>query len=259
MGSMDGRRGLVTGIANERSYAWFIAQALLGEGASCCFTHLPGEKMARRCGKAVEALGVASPWLQPMDASSDEDLDRVFEQIGADHGSIDFLVHSIAFADRDWLAEGTFAGTPRAVFAQALDISVYTWMAMANRAADLMPDGGSMVTMSYYGAQKAVPGYNVMGVAKAALESATRYLAADLGPRGIRVNAISGGPLRTMSSMAVGGFAEILEHVERRSPLRRNVTGEDVGRAAAALLGEAGSGVTGQVLHVDCGYSAMGT
>ncbi len=191
MGIMEGKRGLVVGIANDHSYAYSIAESLLREGAECLFTHLPGEKMERRCRKAVEQLGVSDPWLQPMDAGSDEDLDRVFAEVASSVGTIDFLVHSIAFADKDWLKEGMFAGTPRQVFTQACDISAYTYMAMANRAAPLMSSGGAMVSMSYYGAEKAVPGYNVMGVAKAALESATRYLALDLGPRNIRVNCIS--------------------------------------------------------------------
>ncbi len=251
---MQGKRGLVVGIANERSYAWYIAQSLHAAGATCLFTHLPGDKMERRCRKAVEALGIEDPTLTSMDAGSDEDLDHVFGELG----DIDFLVHSIAFADKDWLREGAFAATPRDVFAQALDISAYTYMAMANRAAPLMKDGGSMIAMSYYGAEKAVPGYNVMGVAKSALESATRYLAMELGPKNIRVNAISGGPLRTMSAMAVGGFASILDWVEEKAPLRRNVTGEDVGESATWLLSDMSAGVTGQVLHVDCGYSAVG-
>lgn len=255
---MNGKRGLVVGIANDHSYAYFIAESLLREGAQCLFTHLPGDRMLRRCEKAVKQLGVDGPWLEPMDASSDEDLDRVFKRIGDEFGSIDFLVHSIAFADKDWLKQGAFTATPREVFTQAMDISAYTYMAMANRAAPLMTSSGSMIAMSYYGAEKAVPGYNVMGVAKSALESATRYLAAELGEKNIRVNTISGGPLRTMSALAVGGFGEILDWVERKAPLKRNVTGQDVGDTAAYLLSDLSSGVTGQIIHVDCGYSAMG-
>ena len=258
MGLMDKKRGLVVGIANDHSYAYYIAESLVREGAECLFTHLPGERMERRCRKAVEQIVDGEFWLQPMDAASDHDLDRVFAKIAEDFGSIDFVVHSIAFADKDWLQEGAFAGTPRDVFTQAMDISAYTYMAMANRAAPLMTEGGSMVAMSYYGAEKAVPGYNVMGVAKAALEATTRYLAAELGPRNVRVNAISGGPLRTMSALAVGGFSRILEWVEQKAPLRRNVTGADVGDTAAFLLSEHGKGITGQVIHVDCGYSAIG-
>ena len=251
---MQGKRGLVVGIANERSYAWFIAQAILNAGGECIFTHLPGEKMERKARKAIEALGVENPTLISMDAASDEDLDKVFESLG----EIDFLVHSIAFADKDWLKEGKFAATPREVYNQALDISAYTLMAMANRAIPLMPNGGSIISMSYYGAEKAVPGYNVMGVAKSALESATRYLAMELGDRNIRVNSISGGPLKTLSSMAVGGFSSILDYVEQKAPLKRNVTGDDVGGTATWLLSEMSSGVTGQVIYVDCGYASVG-
>ncbi len=258
MALMDGKRGLIVGIANDHSYAYFIAESLLREGAQCLFTHLPGEKMERRCSKAIDQLGVKEPWLVSMDAGNDADLDRVFAKIASEFGSIDFLVHSIAFADKDWLKEGVFAATPRNVFTQALDISAYTYMAMANRAAPLMPNGGAMIAMSYYGAEKAVPGYNIMGVAKSALESATRYLAHDLGSKNIRVNTISGGPLRTMSALAVGGFSEILGWVEKKAPLRRNVSGKDVGDSAVYLLSDLSAGVTGQTLHVDCGYSAMG-
>ena len=251
---MQGKRGLVVGIANERSYAWYIAQSLIEHGAECVFTHLPGEKMERRARKAIEAIGVENPTLISMDAGSDEDLDRVFSDVG----EIDFLVHSIAFADKEWLKDGKFTSTPREVYTEALDISAYTLMAMANRAAPLMKDGGSIISMSYLGAVKAVPGYNVMGVAKSALESATRYLAMELGEKNIRVNSISGGPLKTLSSMAVGGFSSILDWVEEKAPLKRNVTGEDVGNSAVYLLSDMSSGVTGQVLYVDCGYSAIG-
>ena len=258
MGCMDGTTGLVVGIANDRSYAWFIAESIIREGGTCLFTHLPGEKMERRARKAIESLGLDDPWLRPMDASSDESMDEAFAAIAEAPGTLDFLVHSIAFADKDWLKEGKFTATPREVFTQAMDISAWTYMAMASRAVPLMNEGGSMVAMSYYGAEKAVPGYNVMGVAKAALEATTRYLAMELGERNIRVNTISGGPLRTMSSMAVGGFSSILDWVEQKAPLKRNVTGRDVGDSAVWLLSDMASGVTGQTIHVDCGYSSMG-
>jgi len=260
MGMLSGKRGLIVGIANDHSYAYYIAESLLREGAECLFTHLPGEKMERRCSKAIEQLGVTNPWLKPLDASKDEELDTLFDQVKADHGTIDFLVHSIAFADKDWLKTGMFTGTPRNVFNVAMDISAYTYAAMANRAAPLMtnPEGGAMIAMSYYGAEKAVPGYNVMGVAKSALESTTRYLAAELGANNVRVNCISGGPLRTMSAMAVGGFSEILDWVPKKAPLKRNVEGREVGDAAAFLLSNHSSGITGQTLYVDCGYSAIG-
>ena len=258
MGLMDGKRGLVVGIANDHSYAYFIAESLLAHGAECLFTHLPNDKMRRRVSKALAQLGQDDPWLESMDASSDEDLDRVFNKVGEDFGKIDFLVHSIAYADKDWLNIGNFTKTPRAAFCQALDISAYTYVAMANRAAPLMTDGGSMIAMSYYGSEKAVPGYNVMGVAKAALESTSRYLSYELGPQNIRVNTISGGPLRTLSALAVGGLGELLEWVKKKSPLSRNVTGKDVGDAAVFLLSDQSSGITGQNIYVDCGYSAMG-
>ena len=258
MGCMDGKTGLVVGIANDRSYAWFIAESIIREGGTCLFTHLPGEKMERRARKAIESLGVENPWLRPMDASTDESLDEAFAAIADETATLDYLVHSIAFADKDWLREGKFTATPRDVFTQAMDISAWTYMAMANRAVPMMRDGGSMLAMSYYGAEKAVPGYNVMGVAKAALEATTRYLAMELGEKNIRVNTISGGPLRTMSSMAVGGFSSILDWVEQKAPLKRNVTGRDVGDSAVWLLSNMSSGVTGQTIYVDCGYSAMG-
>ncbi len=274
MGLMDSKRGLVVGIANDHSYAYFIAEALIRHGAECLFTHLPGDRMQRRCARAIKQLGIDDPWLEPLDAGSDDQLDRVFAQIGGDFGRIDFLVHSIAYADREWLKDGAFAGTPREVFSQALDISAYTYMAMAHRAAPLMASvgeetsgqnsgsggggGGAMVAMSYYGAEKAVPGYNVMGVAKAALECATRYLALELGPKNIRVNTISGGPLRTMSALAVGDFSKILGWVEKKAPLRRNVEGGDVGKTAVFLLSDLASAVTAQNIYVDCGYSAIG-
>ncbi len=258
MGLMEGKRGLVIGIANDSSYAYYIAETLVNAGAECLFTCLPGPKNERRCRKALEQLGCIDPWLRQMNAASDEDLDALFEEIESEFGQIDFVVHSIAFAEREWLKMGRFAGTPREVFHQALDISAYTYAAIGNRAARLMRDGGAMVCMSYYGAEKAVPGYNVMGVAKSALESVTRYLAADLGPANIRVNAISGGPLRTMSASAVDGFADILDYVQRTSPLRRNVTGEDVGKSAMYLLSDLASGVTGEIMHVDCGINIVG-
>lgn len=258
MGLMDDKRGLVVGIANEKSYAYSIAESLLREGATCLFTHLPGDRMERRCRNAIESLGVSDPWLRSMDAGSDDDLDTTFAALASDFGAINFVVHSIAFADRDWLRDGVFHQTPRDVFTQALDISAYTYVAMATRAAPLMTDGGSMVAMSYHGAEKAVPRYNVMGVAKAALESATRYLAVDLGPQAIRVNAISGGPLRTMSAMAVGGFSELQDWVGKRAPLRRNIEGSEVGDAAVFLLSDLSRGITGQVLHVDAGYCIVG-
>ncbi len=258
MAFMQGLRGVVVGVANEHSIATGIAASLKREGAECLFTHLPGEKNERRTRKALEAIGYTTPWLAPMDAASDEQIDATFARVASEFGTIDFLVHCIAFADKDWLKPDRFAGTPRSVFTTACDISAYTYVAMANRAAPLMTNGGAMIALSYYGSEKAVPGYNVMGVAKAALESSTRYLAMELGSRKIRVNAVSAGPVRTLSAMAVGGFSEILEWVEKKAPLHRNITSEEVGNASAFLLSPLASGITGQVLFVDSGYGIMG-
>ncbi len=261
---LSGKVGLVVGVANERSYAWHIAKSLTEHGARCAFTHLPGEKNERRTARAVEALGAlpggGPAWLRPLDAGSDADLDAVFAAYAADHGRMDFLVHSIAFAERDWLQPGKFAQTPRAAYLQAVDISAYTLLAMAHRARPLMAasGGGSVLCMSYYGGEKVVPGYNVMGVAKAALECTARYLASELGADKIRVNTISGGYLRTLASSAVGGTDEMLEHAATRAPLRRPVEGEDVGGTAAWLVSDLSRGVTAETIYVDCGVSSIG-
>ena len=259
MALMTGKRGLVVGIANDYSAAYGIAQSLLREGAECIYTYLPlGANMERRVRKTIAQLGNESPWLMPMDAGKDEELDATFSTIKADFGTIDFIVHSIAFAEKDWLKAGMFTATPRQVFTQAMDLSAYTLAAMAHRAAPLMPHGGSIISLSYYGAEKAVPGYNVMGVAKAALEATNRYLAMELGEKGIRVNCISAGPMRTLSAMAVGGFSDILDWVEKKAPLRRNITTEQVGDTGMFLLSPLSAGITGQVIYVDSGYSIMG-
>jgi len=258
MSLLEGQTGLIFGIANDRSIAWHIAKNAIDQGAACGFTHLPGEKMASRVSKAISGLGLESPWLVPCDASSDEDLDRLFAAVKAEYGSIDFIVHSIAYADKDYLKLGAFTSTPRSVFAQALDISAYTLIAIADRARSLMADGGSILALSYYGAEKATPGYNVMGVAKAALESTVRYLSAELGPAGIRINALSAGPCRTLSAMAVGGLDLMLDKVETMAPLRRNIETDEVGKAAVYLLSDLSSGVTGETHHVDAGYNAVG-
>jgi enoyl-[acyl-carrier protein] reductase I len=262
MALMDGKKGIVFGVANERSYAWFIAKQLVAHGATCAFAHLPGDKMERRARKAIESVGVDDPWLAPCDASKDEDLDTVFEKLGNDFGSIDFVVHSIAFADRQFLEVGNFHTTSREAWTQALDISAYTLVAMAQRALPLMrnndPAGGAIISMSYFGGEKVIPGYNVMGIAKAALEHSTRYLAAELGEHNVRVNSISGGPLRTLAAMAVGGIDEMFEHQARKAPLKRNIDGEEVGDTAVYLLSDLSSGVTGEVVHVDAGFSVVG-
>jgi enoyl-[acyl-carrier protein] reductase I len=253
------KTGLIFGVANERSIAWHIARNAMAHGAACGFPYLPGEKMERRVKKTLEDGGVGDAWVSPCDVASDEDLDRLFAAAAARFGRLDFVVHSIAYADREYLQPGRFADTPRAAFAQALDISVYSLLAIARRARPLMTEGGSILTLSYYGAEKAAAGYNVMGVAKAALESAVRYLAVELGPTRIRVNSLSAGPCRTLSAMAVGGIDDILTKVEAAAPLRRNIETDEVGKAAVYLLSELSSGVTGETHHVDAGYSAIVT
>jgi len=213
--------------------------------------------MERRVRKTLEDGGIENPWLHPCDLSSDEDLDRLFSALSNDFGKIDFVVHSVAYADRDYLKPGTFVETPREAFTQALDISAYTLIAIANRARRLMKDGGSILALTYYGAEKAMPGYNVMGVAKSALESSARYLALELGELGIRVNCLSAGPCRTLSATAVGGLDRILDEMERRSPLRRNILTDEVGKAAVYLLSDLSSAVTGETHHVDAGYHSV--
>lgn len=259
MGLLEGKKGLIVGIANERSYAWHIAKSLSEQGATCAFTHLPGEKNERRTRRSVDALGLKDAWLRPLDASSDESLDEAFNAYTESFDRMDFLVHSIAFADREWLQPGKFTSTPREAYLSAVDVSAYTLAAMANRSKDLMAKtGGSIMCMSYYGGEKVVPGYNVMGVAKSALECTARYLAAELGEHAIRVNVISGGYLRTLASSAVGGTDEMVEHARTRAPLRREVEGEDVGGTAAWLASDLSRGVTGETIYVDCGVSMIG-
>ena len=258
MALLQDHKGLVFGVANDRSIAWHVASHLMAEGATCGFAHLPGDKMERRVRRTLEAANVHDAWLCPCDAAKDDDLDRVFEQAGKDFGSLDFVIHSIAFADREYLRIGAFADTPREVFTQACDISAYTLIAMANRAKDLMPNGGSIVAMSYYGAEKVIPGYNVMGVAKAALEACARYLAFDLGERRIRVNTISPGPIRTLSAMAVGGIDQVFDWVEKKAPLRRNIDADEVAKAALYLVSNLSTGVTGENIYVDAGFNVVG-
>ncbi len=258
MGLLEGRRGLIFGIANDRSIACHIARSFLEEGAVCGFPHLPGEKCERRARQALEAAGLTDPWLMPCDVTKDEDIDAVMAATKERFDSIDFVIHSLAYADRTFLKPGKFSSTPRDVFAQALDISAYSLVAIAGRAKELMPRGGSITCMTYYGSVKAITGYNVMGVAKAALEACTRYLAGELGEHGIRVNAVSAGPLRTLSSMAVGGIDEIFSHVSEKAPLRRNIEAGEVGKTAVYLTSDLASGVTGETIFVDAGFNVMG-
>ena len=262
MGLLDGKTGLVVGIANDRSYAWHIAKGLTDHGATCAYAHLPGEKNERRTRKAVEKLnGGPDAKLYPCDATQDADIDALFDAFGNDHnGKMDFLVHSIAFADREYLQPGMFAKTPRQAYLSAIDVSAYTLSAMTGKAHPLMKaaGGGSVIAMSYYGGEKVVPGYNVMGVAKAALECTARYLAAELGGDAVRVNIISGGYLKTLASSAVGGTDEMEQRSIERSPLRRGVEGDDVGGTAVYLVSELSKGVTGETIYVDCGVNTIG-
>ena len=258
MSLMEGKRGVIFGVANDRSYAWHITKSLLDHGAQCLFSHLPGDKMKRRCVGAIDELGIKDPWVMPCDVSSDADLDAVFSKLAQDFGSIDFVVHSVAFADRAFLDIGKFHTTTRQAWAQALDISAYSLVAMAQRASAIMPSGGSIISMTYYGGEKVIPGYNIMGIAKAALEHSTRYLAAELGEKNIRVNTISGGPLRTLAASAVGGIQEMFEHQQRKASLKRNIEGGEVGNTAVFLLSDLSSAITGETVHVDAGFSIVG-
>jgi enoyl-[acyl-carrier protein] reductase I len=258
MGLLDGKKGLILSIANDRSIAWHIANSAIKEGAKCGFGYLPIEKMERRVRKAMEEGGFAQEWLYPCDVGRDEDIEKFFTAAREQFDSIDFLVHSLAFADRTYLQTGKFLSTPRQVFSQALDISAYSLIALSRAAAPMMPNGGSILALTYLGSEKAVPGYNVMGVAKAALESSMRYLAFELGEKKIRVNTISAGPVRTLSAMAVGGIDEMFDHVARKAPLKRNIEPEEVGKTALFLLSDLSTGVTGENIHVDSGFNIVG-
>ncbi len=255
---LDGKVGLVFGVATSRSYAWHITHALDAHGARCAFGVLPGERSMERARAALAELGMADPWIRPCDAARDDDLDAVFAAYSETHERLDFVIHSIAFAGREWLAPGRFVGTPRGEYLQAIDVSAYSLVAMAQRARPRMAGrGGALVAMTYVGSERVVPGYNVMGVAKAALECSARYLAAELGPDGIRVNTISGGALRTTAAAGIASFRTMLEHSQAASPLGRTVRGEDVAGMAAFLVSDLGAGITGENVHVDCGVSAM--
>ena len=251
MGILQGKKGLILGIANDKSIAWGVTEACHREGAELGFNYL-GEALERRVRPLAESVNATL--IEPLDVSDDAQLDDFFAKVEAKWGKLDFLVHSIAFSNKDSL-KGRFRDTTRADFQVAMDISAFSFIACAQRAAKLMGPGGSMVTMSYLGAVRAVPNYNVMGLAKAALEASTRYLAQDLGPEGIRVNAVSAGPLRTLASSGVGDFRKLMDKSARGSMLKRNVTQEEVGNATAYLLSDWASGVTGEVHYVDGGFS----
>ncbi len=253
-GLMDGKRGLVMGVANERSIAWGIASAMAREGAELAFSY-QGDAF----GKRVEPLAasVGSDILLDVDVTDDASLDAAFEVLAARWGRLDFLVHAIAFSDKTELT-GHFRDTSRANFARSLEISCYSFIDLGRRAAVLMPDGGTLLTLTFQGSNEVTPFYNVMGVAKAALESSVRYLANDLGPEGIRVNAISPGPMKTLAGAAIGGARKTFRHAEANAPLRTNATLESVGGTAVYLASDYGAHTTGEIIHVDGGYHIMG-
>jgi len=253
---LAGRTGIVFGVANKRSIAWAIAQALAGAGMRLAFTY-QSERLKDNVAELAATLPAAT--LYPCDVSSDADIEAVFSGVARDFGRLDTLVHSVAYARKEDL-EAEFLTTEREGFRLAHDVSAYSLVALTRAAVPLMQQsgGGSIIAMTYYGAEKVAAGYNVMGAAKASLEASVRYLAADVGPRGIRVNAISAGPVNTLAARGIRGFTEMLKHHAERAPLRRNVELREVGNAALFLASPMSSGVTGEVLHVDCGYFIMG-
>ena len=252
---LRGKNGIIFGVANKRSIAWGIAQRLAQAGAQLAFTY-QGEKLKTKVAELAKTLPGESP-LCECDVTRAEDIKAVFDEVGQCWGSLDFMIHSIAFAQREDL-EGRFVDTSRDGYLVAQEISSYSLTALAREATPLFKNGGSIVTMSYLGGERVVPGYNVMGVAKAALESSVRYLASDLGPQGIRVNAISAGPINTLAARGISGFTEILNVVSEKAPLRRNVEVSEVADAALFLTSPLATGVTGEVLHVDSGYHVLG-
>jgi enoyl-[acyl-carrier protein] reductase I len=251
---MQGKRGLIMGVTNDRSLGWGIAAACAAQGAELAFTYQV-EALGRRVRPLAESLG--SQRLLLCDVGEEASIDAAFAALREQWDGLDFLVHAIAFADKQYL-RGRYLDTPREAFVQALDISCYSFVAVAQRAVPMMRPGGSLLTLTYVGAERWTPHYNVMGVAKAALEASVRYMAADLGSQGIRVNAVSAGPIRTLASAGIGDFHYILRWNQLNAPLQRNVTIQDVGGAAVYLLSDLSAGVTGEVHHVDCGYHIVG-
>jgi enoyl-[acyl-carrier protein] reductase I len=262
MGLFEGKKGLVLGVANERSIAWAIAKEALKQGAEIGFSHLPDRpddekrKNRRRVAKCTDSYESAK-FLVPLDVRSDQQIGEVMSRAAEEFGQIDFLLHSIAFADRADLLRDTI-DTSREGFKMAMEISAYSFIAVAQAAKNILSDRSSILTMTYFGGERAVPGYNVMGICKAALDSIVKYLAYDLGPRGTRVNAISAGPLKTLAGSAAG-VGEMLKLYEGMAPLSRNVTHEEVGRSGTFLVSDMSDGITGEILHVDAGYNVMGS
>jgi enoyl-[acyl-carrier protein] reductase I len=252
---LAGKLGVVFGVANKRSIAWAIAQAWHTHGAKLAFTY-QGERLKENVEELVGTFGSETPIL-PCDVTKDEDIARVFSEVGKKFGKLHLMLHSVAYAPREAL-EGDFLNTSREAFRVAHDVSAYSLVALSRGAAPLMTEGGSIVAMTYYGAEKVVPHYNVMGVAKASLEASTRYLAYDLGPRKIRVNCISAGPMNTLAARGIAGFTDMLKHYEAHAPLKRNVLPEELGATAAFLASDGAAAITGQVIYVDSGYQIMG-
>ena len=256
MGILSGKKGVVFGVANKRSIAWAIAQAWHEAGAEVAFTY-QGERLKDNVQQLAETFG-ADTLITECDVTKDEDIERVFGEVGDKFGGkLDLLLHSVAYAPREAL-EGTFVDTTREAFRVAHDVSAYSLVALSRAAAPLMTESGSIVAMSYYGAAKVVPHYNVMGVAKAALEASTRYLAYDLGEQKIRVNCISAGPMNTLAARGISGFRKMLDQYEAHAPLKRNVLPEELGATGTFLASDGAAAITGQVLYVDCGYEIMG-
>jgi enoyl-[acyl-carrier protein] reductase I len=251
---MRGKRGLIMGVANDHSIAWGIAKALAAEGAELAFTY-QGEALAKRVAPLADSL--TSKHVLPCDVEDLASVDAVFSVIAAAWGALDFLVHCIGFSDRNEL-KGRYADTSRDNFVRTMVISAFSFTEVAKRAAELMPSGGAMLTLTFGGSTRVVPNYNVMGVAKAALEATVRYLAYDLGPKAIRVNAISAGPIKTLAARGIANFSDMLKTQTERAPLKRTVDPGEVGSTAAFLLSDAGSGITGETIYVDCGYNIMG-
>ena len=251
---MNGKRGLIMGVANDRSIAWGIAAQAAAAGAELAFTY-QGDALKKRVGPLAESVG--SDLVMPCDVTDEASVDSVFETLNEKWGKLDFVLHAIAYSDKEEL-KGEYVDTSRENFTRTMDISVYSFTNIARRAAAMMPDGGSLLTLTYYGAERVMPHYNVMGVAKAALEASVRYLAVDLGGRNIRVNGLSAGPMKTLAASGIGDFRYILKWNEYNSPLKRNVTLDDVGGSGLYLLSDLSSGVSGETHHVDCGYHVVG-